>query len=79
MKAQRCPVCRGSGVVRTETQTEGGGYVVATVPCHGCGGKGWVEVSEADECVIVPRLEETVQEETDQEVVEEKEETDEDE
>ncbi len=45
MKAQRCPVCGGSGkyqVPNTES-TAGPQYQ----PCHGCGGKGWVEVSEA--------------------------------
>ena len=31
MKAVLCPVCNGAGKVKEET-------------CHGCGGKGWVEV-----------------------------------
>lgn len=31
MRAVRCPVCNGSGKYNGET-------------CHGCGGKGWVEV-----------------------------------
>lgn len=35
MKAQLCPVCKGTGDYR-------GGK------CHGCQGKGWVEVHEGD-------------------------------
>lgn len=33
-KAEKCPVCVGTG------KFEG-------VPCHGCGGKGWVEVGDS--------------------------------
>ncbi len=51
MKPARCPVCNGAGVVRSEDSTG----TVISVTCHGCpGGRGWVEVSEVDECVIVP-------------------------
>lgn len=32
-----CPVCRGKGVIENE-------YGIL-VKCHGCGGKGWVEVN----------------------------------
>lgn len=43
-KAVKCPVCGGSGEVPV------GGLIAAAGPhlktCHGCGGKGWVEVSE---------------------------------
>ena len=50
-----CPVCKGAGVVPDEvkyTYTDGtatGGITGAstypsTKVCHGCGGKGWVEV-----------------------------------
>ena len=54
MKPARCPVCNGSGVVRQEASPENAGDISITVTCHGCSGKGWVEVSEVDECVIVP-------------------------
>lgn len=33
MKAQLCPVCRGSGKFQK-------------APCHGCRAKGWVQVPE---------------------------------
>lgn len=33
MKAVLCPVCRGEGRYKDK-------------PCHGCGGRGWVEVRE---------------------------------
>lgn len=40
MKAVICPVCKGTGQVF--------GQLTPTVPqkCHGCDGKGWVEVQE---------------------------------
>ena len=43
VKAVKCPVCGGSGKVQS-------GIISVVAPmfetCHGCGGKGWVEVSE---------------------------------
>ena len=44
MHAEKCPVCGGSGklVVSTDTTTT----VPLTVPCQGCGGRGWVEVQD---------------------------------
>ena len=33
MRAVKCPVCNGSGKYEKKT-------------CHGCNGKGWVEVTE---------------------------------
>ena len=46
MKAVLCPVCNGKGRIY-------GGYESGTEPletCHGCGGKGWVEVHEESCC-----------------------------
>ena len=37
MHAERCPVCVGTGKIEKET-------------CHGCGGKGWVEVTDNEPC-----------------------------
>lgn len=37
MKAVLCPVCNGTGKYNP-------GYLENT--CHGCGGKGWVEVKD---------------------------------
>jgi len=44
MKAVLCPVCSGKGSIFTpDTYSTGGGE---TKVCHGCAGKGWVEVHE---------------------------------
>lgn len=40
MKAVKCPVCDKTGKVNGK-------------PCHGCGGRGWVEVKE-DETPYIP-------------------------
>jgi hypothetical protein len=37
-----CPVCSGSGVVPESSTAQTA--CPTTKPCHGCGGKGWVEV-----------------------------------
>lgn len=42
MKASLCPVCNGSGKVFCI----GPGTNPTTI-CHGCAGKGWVEVEES--------------------------------
>jgi len=42
MKAVRCPVCYGKGIVYGVAET--GAY--PTTSCHGCAGKGWIEVRE---------------------------------
>ena len=34
-KAELCPVCRGDGIAECTEKT-----------CHGCNGKGWVEVGD---------------------------------
>jgi len=39
MKAVICPVCNGTGKLADTASTGGADKV-----CHGCGGKGWVEV-----------------------------------
>ena len=41
MKAVICPVCWGKGVIKDVTD-EG----MEDKTCHGCNGKGWVEVGE---------------------------------
>jgi len=41
-KAVICPICKGRGKIPSGYVTTGTGTVV----CHGCGGKGWVEVSD---------------------------------
>ena len=46
MTAELCPVCKGSGVVPDPVY--GDQRTTSTLPitktCHGCDGKGWVEV-----------------------------------
>lgn len=45
MKAVKCPVCEGDG----EVEDMGGiGTTQIRKECHGCKGKGWVEVSETE-------------------------------
>ena len=47
MQAVKCPVCNGSGKVKDpnyDPDTTTGKQ--KNVTCHGCGGKGWVEVHE---------------------------------
>ena len=43
-KASLCPVCDGKGVVYGIGETG----ACPTTTCHGCGGRGWVEVSDSD-------------------------------
>lgn len=51
--AEICPVCGGIG--RTEYVEGGNGTTVRkSQPCHGCGGKGWVEVGNDNIPVPVP-------------------------
>lgn len=53
-KAQRCPVCFGRGKLKESYP----GYTSVQLEkvCHGCGGKGWVEVKaeEVEEVRICP-------------------------
>jgi len=44
MKAVLCPVCNGMGRVADNPPVGSTGPADKT--CHGCGGKGWVEVHE---------------------------------
>ncbi len=41
--AQLCPVCLGSGKYYPPSVTVADG-----IACHGCGGKGWVEIGQDD-------------------------------
>ena len=45
MKAVICPVCSGTGKY-IETNTYETSVVTTPRMCHGCSGKGWVEVNE---------------------------------
>ena len=45
-KATICPVCDGNGL--TDRERLGGSIVEYNVSCHGCEGKGWIEISEPD-------------------------------
>lgn len=47
MKAQRCPVCYGSGKVKNESCSTSSTDSLYKL-CYGCNGKGWVEVSETN-------------------------------
>ena len=50
MKAVKCPVCAGSGKRVSD------GNPALVVDCHGCGGKGWVEIGVGDYPFTVPYL-----------------------
>lgn len=45
MKAVLCPVCKGSGKIATGLSTSAGELLNK---CHGCGGRGWVEITDYD-------------------------------
>ena len=58
MKAVLCPVCNGSGKVTDPAvcrwkDTTNVQLTPPTIPCHGCEGKGWVEVREDAPSVAV--------------------------
>lgn len=42
MKAQICPICLGKGLIPIDVLSTS----TAEKSCHGCFGKGWVEVRE---------------------------------
>jgi len=43
--AEKCPICNGQGTIDKEYQPKN---------CHGCNGKGWVEVGDANISVLYP-------------------------
>lgn len=42
-RAQKCPICKGSGKIRKDGEPAKLDELV-TKTCHGCDGKGWVIV-----------------------------------
>ncbi len=44
-KAVVCPVCGGSGKFQQGNETSG--RIKIGCPCHGCSGKGWVEIGNS--------------------------------
>lgn len=51
MKAVLCPVCKGEGFIAQylgDPHSTAGCTPLPPKLCHGCAGKGWVEVSEHD-------------------------------
>jgi len=42
-RADLCPVCRGSGKYKSSNPVE---RLHGEKPCHGCWGRGWVEVTD---------------------------------
>lgn len=44
---EKCPICHGVGLVN---RTRPGDAIVEyNIKCYGCGGKGWVKVSSAND------------------------------
>lgn len=48
-KAVLCPVCQGSGEIQETPPAERTSAIPITKVCHGCSGKGWVEVISQEE------------------------------
>ena len=48
MEPKTCPLCNGTGETEDQKPTHISG-IVKSHPCHGCDGKGWVEVSSDSE------------------------------
>ncbi len=46
MRAVICPVCNGSGKIIVPSPRESSNTIDSEKSCHGCGGRGWVEVHE---------------------------------
>ena len=44
-KAVQCPICNGAGKLKDPGKNMDATYAPEKI-CHGCSGKGWVEVSE---------------------------------
>jgi len=43
--AQICPICNGRGKIKVDYQDNWNrGSSKEEKPCHGCGGKGWIDV-----------------------------------
>jgi hypothetical protein len=53
--AETCPVCGGTGIVDKKIAVGGTvREITSNEDCHGCDGKGWVEVGRDDPPVVVP-------------------------
>ncbi len=51
--AESCPVCCGEG----KTQARTYGDPPKKVTCHGCNGRGWVEVQDNETCIpVIPTV-----------------------
>ncbi len=50
MHSEICPICGGKGKVKNTEPTAG-----AEIGCHGCGGKGWIEVRNDNSVGIQPQ------------------------
>lgn len=60
MHAERCPVCLGYGKVRNSGEHTFGPVATSLMPkavCHGCDGKGWVEVNDGQDSTSVLKQE----------------------
>jgi len=53
MRAVLCPVCGGSGKYTEQPSGDSSGGPTSQT-CHGCGGRGWVEVSDGP--MVVPSV-----------------------
>lgn len=56
MHAEKCPICGGAGQLQGINDLSGSAANPPTRTCHGCGGKGWVEVSNGPYYTIQPTI-----------------------
>ena len=47
--AEKCPVCKGDGELPPKPSDNDLWRI-----CHGCGGKGWIEVGSDNQCPAIP-------------------------
>ena len=48
MHAEKCPVCDGEGKIESELRP-----LCEPKECHGCNGKGWIEVQDESQQMVV--------------------------
>jgi hypothetical protein len=54
MHSEKCPVCNGTGEKPTQIINKEVTQPNIQIPCHGCNGKGWIEVTD-DKIIYIPQ------------------------
>ena len=50
MHAEKCPICDGKGKIKKDDFKP----LIDSETCHGCGGKGWIEVQDDTKTIYIP-------------------------